>query len=126
MTNHIFDLQYGQHGFVAEECGCLNLPAVQTFHWLKTPRASQNKKHDESFIRQEWVSIPLTAFLLSDSWSSQFPDVYRVLLKEEMMPHSGKHNPCPNFSETCCSHQTKNDLIEHPNFVGIGVVILGG
>lgn len=58
MTNHISDLQYGQHGFVAEECGCwTGLPALQTFHWPKTPRASQNKKHDDScnFGRVSWV-----------------------------------------------------------------------
>jgi len=36
----------------------------------------------------------------SSSWSPQFPDLYRLLLKEEWMLHSGKHGLVPTFKFT--------------------------
>jgi len=34
-------------------------------------------------------------FQRSNSWSPPFPDVYRLLLKEDGMLHSHKHDPVP-------------------------------
>lgn len=31
------------------------------------------------------------------SWSPYFPDIYRLLFKEEGMPHRGKHDPVLTF-----------------------------
>jgi len=45
----------------------------------------------------------------SSSWSPQVPDVYRLLLKEEGMLHSGKHGLDPTF--VTCHHQIQDELI---------------
>lgn len=34
-------------------------------------------------------------------WSLLFPNAHTVLVKEEMMQHSGKPIPCPDLSEKC-------------------------
>jgi len=61
--NHILHL-FQQHGFVVEESGrWTDLPAVQTFHHMKTFKIQQRRARTaeqlESSIRQEWDNIPL-------------------------------------------------------------------
>lgn len=65
-----------QHGFTVEECGC----------W--TALSAVNNPLQKSF-----------------SWSPQFPDVYRLLLKKRRC-YSDKHGPLPR-----CCHQIWNESI---------------
>jgi len=63
MLNHML-LLFQQHGFIVEESGCwTDLPAVQSFHQLKTFKIQQRRHRTaeqlESEIRQEWDNIPL-------------------------------------------------------------------
>ena len=92
MLKHILH-PFQQHGFIVEESGCwTDLPAVQNFHHLKTFEIQQRRPRTaeplESSIRQEWDNSPLPKV---QQLVSSVPDVYRLLLKEEWMLHSGKH-----------------------------------
>ena len=99
MLNHILYLLQ-QHVFVEEESGCwTGLPAVQTFHQLKTFGASwnENKTKKTQDCWAAWILYQTRMGQHSSNWSPQFPDVYGLLLKEEEMLHSGKHGPVPTF-----------------------------
>uniref|UniRef100_A0AAY5L7C9 Citron rho-interacting serine/threonine kinase b n=1 Tax=Esox lucius TaxID=8010 RepID=A0AAY5L7C9_ESOLU len=55
------------------------------------------------------------------NWSPQFPNAYRILLKEEVMQHSGKTCLCPNFVLKCLSVST-SDMMSLYNFqLNIGI-----
>jgi len=72
---------------------------VQALKTFKTQRRRpRTAEQVESSIRQEWdkISPPKVQQLVSS-----VPDVYRLMLKEEGMLHSGKHGPVPTFFNPC-------------------------
>jgi len=68
--------------------------------WKILQRRTQTVEHyikNAAILQQEWDNISLTN---SSNWSPQFPKVYNiewVLLKEDVMQHSGKDAPVPTF-----------------------------
>ena len=86
--------QQDKVGFIVEGSeGWTDLPALSTTENIRSTtkcwmwqRPSSTVEQLDSYIRQEWDNTPLQK---ASSWSPQFPDVYRLLLKEEGMLYSG-------------------------------------
>ena len=61
---------------------------------------------NKSYVKNDWENSPI--LILSVSLFPQFSGTYRVLLKEEAMQQSGKHDP--DFFKTFCWHQIQNEV----------------
>lgn len=58
--------------------------------------------------RRLWTADPKKKLHFQKHSWSQFPPVYRALLKEALMQHRDKQ-PFPNIVGTCCWHQIQSD-----------------
>lgn len=56
-----------------------------------------------------------------NSCSPLFPNIYRVLVREELVPQSGEGNPVPALSETYCWRQILNEDVIFTHFAPFSI-----
>ena len=107
-----------QRGFVGIECVCLTgLPAVQICLLLKMYGASwrgESENADHRLLSSSSLVYTKNGqkFHLQNCNNLQFPNNYKVYLKEKLMLLSGKHGCVPTFSECVAGNKFKKKLIE--------------